>query len=87
MRDYDDIIFQVHEIFENNKNRYIIEEALQGVGFKLWGYLEDHLGRPNKDEQIWAYDVGVPNGQVLVLVNWIDGFYWIYKKVDRGDMI
>ncbi len=80
MRDYDDIIFQVHEIFEHNKDRYIIEEALQELGFKLWGHLEE-------DEQIWGYDVDVPNGQILLLVNWINGFYWIYKKVDRGDMI
>jgi len=84
---YDDIIFQIHEIFEYNRDRYIIEEALQELGFRLWGHLEDNHGRPNRDEQIWAYDVSIPNGQILLLVNWAGGFYWIYRKVDRGDLV
>ena len=65
MRDYDGIILQVHEIFANYKNRHMIEDALRERGFALWGYLNDFYGRQNKDEQIWAYDVGVPNGQIL----------------------
>ncbi|GAB6134531.1 hypothetical protein [Thermococcus prieurii] len=78
---------RVMEIFESYRDRGLIEEQLELAGFQLWGYLNDHYGRPNRDEQIWAYDKGVPNGQVLVLVNWIEGFYWIYEKTDRGDLV
>ena len=77
----------VRDIFESYRNRTLIEEQLELAGFNLWGCLNDRLGRPNPDEQIWAYDRGAPNGQVIVLVNWIDGFYWIYEKVERGDMV
>jgi len=77
----------VKYIFDSYKNREIIEEQLEMSGFSLWGYLNDYHGRPNHDEQIWAYDRGVPNGQIIVLVNWIDGFYWIYEKIGRGDLV
>ncbi len=68
----------VEEIFDKYKWREDIEEALENAGFKLW--FEDG------DEQVWAYDKGTPNGQVLVLINWVWCFYWIYEKVGRGDI-
>ena len=80
------LISEVKRVFSEYRARYLIEEQLEMLGFELWGNLNDSSGRPNPDEQIWAYDVGVPNGQILVLVNWIYGFYWIYKKVERGDI-
>jgi len=83
-RNIEDIIDTVKSIFDRYKWRDDIEIELEDAGFKFWAntIIEDE--KYNRDEEIWAYDVGVPNGQVLVLINWIDGFYWIYKKVERG---
>ncbi len=81
------IIEKVEYIFDRYRWRSDIEEALEDLGFKLWANLKDEHGKEHPDEQLWAYDRGVPNGQVLVLINWVDGFYWIYRKVDRGSLI
>ncbi len=77
----ENLITKVHEVFRRYNYREDIEAGLRDLGFKLWTYIDD-----NEDEQIWAYDVGTPNGQLLILINWIDAFYWIYKKVGRGDV-
>ena len=69
----------VEEIFDRFNYREDIEKALQDNNFKIWNY--DML---NDDEQIWYYDDGsIPNMQVLLLVNWIDGFCWVFKKEKR----
>lgn len=69
----------VEEIFDRFNYREDIEKALQDNNFKIWNY--DML---NDDEQIWYYDDGsIPNIQVLLLVNWIDGFCWVFKKGKR----
>jgi len=65
----------VEEIFERYNYRVDIEQGLRDLGFDLWATIRD-----NPDEQIWAYDKGTPNGHILVLINWIDCFAWIFEK-------
>lgn len=69
---------KVLEIFDRYSWREDIERELQNIGFELWALIDD-----NEDEQIWAYDKGTPNGQILVLINWMDGFAWLYEKTER----
>jgi len=69
------IIREVEEIFDRYNYREDIENELRNIGFDIWALIDD-----NPDEQIWAYDRGTPNGQVLILMNWIDCFAWIFKK-------
>lgn len=65
----------VEKIFERYNYRVDIEQSLRDLGFDLWATIRD-----NPDEEIWAYDKGTPNGQILVLINWIDCFAWIFEK-------
>lgn len=66
---------KAEEIFDRYKYREDIEQELRNLGFDVWALIDD-----NPDEQIWAYDKGTPNGQILILVNWIDCFAWIFEK-------
>jgi len=69
------LISEVEEIFNRYNYREDIERELRSLGFEVWALIDD-----NPDEQIWAYDKGTPNGHVLILINWIDYFVWIFKK-------
>ena len=69
------------------KHRIAVEEILRSKGFELWANTKRLDGALNFDEQIWAFDRGTPNGQVMLLVNWIDGVIWVYNKVERFDMV
>ena len=71
---------QIEEIFNRYNDRKDVTTALQKLGFSLWAYTERPDGSKILDEEIWVYDVGTPNGQVLILINWIDCFAWIFKK-------
>ncbi len=74
-----EVLEKVREIFERYNYREDIERALQDYDFKIWNYTMF-----DDDEQIWYYDDGdIPNMQVLLLVNWIDGFCTIYRKEYR----
>jgi len=71
------------KVFENYTDRRAVEEELSKMNFKIWN--------PNmlfKDEQIWYYDDGsLPNMPVILLINWIDGFFWIYKREWRYNFV
>jgi len=69
------LINEVEEIFNRYNYREDIERELRSLGFEVWALIDD-----NPDEQIWAYDKGTPNGHVLILINWIECFVWIFKK-------
>lgn len=74
-------------VFKITNNRHVIEKNLENIGFRLWAEIQDEYGRPNSDEQVWALDrpEDIPNAQILLLVNWTWGFYWIYVKTERGE--
>jgi len=74
----DDLIKKVKELFNRFTYREDIEDGLRDLGFKLWAEIDNH-----PDEQVWAHDVHTPNGDVLVLINWVDAFAWVYKKVEK----
>ena len=80
------LVERVKALFASTKDREAIADGLRELGFELWSYLTNEWGKPNPDEEVWAYDKGTPNGQLLVLINWIDGFYWIYERTDRGSI-
>ena len=69
------LINEIEEIFNRYNYREDIERELRSLGFEVWALIDG-----NPDEQIWAYDKGTPNGHVLILINWIDCFAWIFKK-------
>jgi len=83
MSDFEDkLISKVEHIFRAYRDRFLIEDELESLGFKKWAEIG---GSP--DEQLWAYDKGTPSGQVLVLINWLHGFAWVYKKVESVDLL
>ena len=83
MSDFEDkLISKVEYIFRAYNSREAIENELESLGFKKWADIDG-----NPDEEIWAYDKGTPNGQVLVLINWLQGFAWIYKKAESIDLL
>ena len=86
MDEFDRIIEEVKDFLRTHKDREEISEFLQSLGFELWANAWDFRNKPNPDEEFWAYDKGTPNGQLIILINWIDGFAWFYKKVSRCDI-
>lgn len=78
----EDIKWAVMEVIDRYNHRDDITKALSSLGFSLWTYIDG-----NEDEEIWAYDKGIPNGQILVLINWCDAFVWIYEKKKTISMI
>lgn len=66
---------KIEEVFDRFNYREDIERELRNLGFEVWALIDD-----NPDEQIWAYDKGTPNGHILILINWIDCFAWIFEK-------
>ena len=81
MKPNKEIISIIEEIFERYNYRKDIENGLRNLGFEIWALIDE-----NPDEQIWAYDIGTPNGQILLLINWIDCFAWIYEKIKKIDL-
>ncbi|RLF99986.1 hypothetical protein DRN58_04175 [Thermococci archaeon] len=71
---------QIEEIFSRYNDRKDIERELELLGFDKWA--EWTRG----DEVLYFYDKGVPNGQIIITINWIEGFYRVYEKVFVGDI-
>ena len=67
--------WNVEEVFDRYNYRTDIEEKLRDLGFDLWAIVDN-----NPDEEIWVYDKRTPNGHILVLINWINCFAWIFEK-------
>ena len=80
LREIEMIKKEVEKVFDRYNYREDIENALKTLGFDLWGYTKKLNGSDNIDEQIWGYNKGTPNGQILILINWIDCFAWVFKK-------
>ena len=78
---------KVADIVEEYGSRDGIEDEFRSLGFELWGVTKKSDGRDNPDEQVWGYERGSPNGRYIMLVNWIQGFLWIYEKRDRVSLI
>ena len=66
-------------------DRELLTKRLKLIGFECWGYTTEPDGDFNYDEEIWGYSKGNPNGDLLILINWIDGFAWVYEKKLRAD--
>ena len=78
----EEIMQKVEAIFRTYNSREAIEDALHRIGFERWANIDN-----NPDEELWAYDKGTPNGQILVLINWVHGFTWIYQKAKSIDLL
>ena len=92
------IINAVKEMLSKYRDRDLIEEQLEEIGFHRWcceevpSYYVSHslqhtLRGHRSDEEMWFYDCGTPNGDVILLLNWIDNRMWIYIKKESRRMI
>ena len=61
------------EIFDRFNYRDDIERELESLGFEVF------FGDP--DEKIY-FTPNEPH-EILVYVNWIDGTFWIYKRIEK----
>ena len=66
-------IKQVRKIFDRFNFRDDIENELQSLGFEVF------FG--DIDEKIY-FTPNEPH-DILVYVNWIDGCFWIYKRIEK----
>lgn len=75
--------------FSTWEGRERAKDFMRRIGFELWAntWRQDYE-EVNEDEEIWGAEFHTENGngQLLVLINWIDGFFWIYKKEARWDV-
>jgi len=61
------------ELFDRFNFRDDIEEELESIGFKVF------FG--DADEKIY-FTPNEPH-EVLLYANWIDGTFWIYKRIEK----
>lgn len=66
-------IKQVRNIFDRFNYRDDIENELQSLGFEIF------FG--DLDEKIYFTPDEAHN--ILVYVNWIDGCFWVYKRIEK----
>ena len=74
-QDIESKIKLVREVFDRFKWRDDIEEKLKSLGFDVF------FG--DVDEKIY-FTPDEPH-EILLYVNWIDGNFWIYKRIEKID--
>ena len=67
------ILKQIRNVFNRFNFRDDIEEELESLGFNVF------FG--DSDEKIYF----TPNDphKILIYINWIDGCFWIYKRIEK----
>ena len=66
---------KIIRIFDRFNDRDDIESELQSIGFEVF------FG--DSDEKI--YFTPDKTHEILLYVNWIDGCFWIYKRIEKID--
>lgn len=76
---------EVEEIFHDYNNRDLIEEALKNTGFECYLYPKYKRKTRWPDDVQFLYKQDVKERTWLLIVDWIQAHYELYKLKSEGD--